>query len=107
SRIELIATGEKPRARNLDRREPLTPQEEQIARLAREGLSNPEIGAQLCLSQRTVEWHLHKLFTKLGVSSRRELRNAVLDPSDAPARAYQTGRSTGASTEATNPVVRH
>jgi DNA-binding CsgD family transcriptional regulator len=87
SRIELIATGEKPRARNLDRREPLTPQEEQIARLAREGLSNPEIGAQLFLSHRTVEWHLHKVFTKLGVSSRRELRNAVLDPSDAPARA--------------------
>jgi DNA-binding CsgD family transcriptional regulator len=83
ARIELVATGEKPRARGVDRREPLTSQEEQIARLAREGLSNPEIGARLFLSHRTVEWHLHKVFTKLGVSSRRELRNTVFDPADA------------------------
>jgi DNA-binding CsgD family transcriptional regulator len=86
ARIELVATGERPRARSVDQREALTAQEEQIARLAREGLSNPEIGAQLFLSHRTVEWHLHKVFTKLGVSSRRELRNAVLHQSDAPAR---------------------
>jgi DNA-binding NarL/FixJ family response regulator len=83
ARIELVATGEKPRARGVDLREPLTSQEEQIARVAREGLSNPEIGARLFLSHRTEEWHLHK-FTKLGVSSRHKLRNAVLDPADAP-----------------------
>src|SRR6185295_7850784 len=87
ARIELVATGEKPRARSADRREPLTSQEEQIARLAREGLSNPEIGARLFLSHRTVEWHLHKVFTKLGVSSRRELRKALLDADGSPVPA--------------------
>jgi len=79
ARIELVATGEKPRARSVDQREPLTAQEEQIARLAREGLSNPEIGARLFLSHRTVEWHLHKVFTKLGVGGRWELSRLDLD----------------------------
>jgi ATP/maltotriose-dependent transcriptional regulator MalT len=74
---ELIAAGAKPRKRALDSREDLTPQEELIARLARDGLSNPEIGAQLFLSPRTVEWHLHKVFGKLGIGSRKGLDGAL------------------------------
>jgi DNA-binding CsgD family transcriptional regulator len=75
ARHELLATGEKVRKRRDDTRDDLTPQEEQIARLAREGRTNPEIGAELFLSPRTVEWHLKKVFGKLGISSRRELRD--------------------------------
>jgi DNA-binding CsgD family transcriptional regulator len=77
ARRELVATGLKVRRRGDENRDQLTPQEEQIARLARDGLSNPEIGARLFLSPRTVEWHLRKVFTKLDISSRRELRTAL------------------------------
>jgi ATP/maltotriose-dependent transcriptional regulator MalT len=77
ARRELIVTGESVRRRSDETRDQLTPQEEQIAALARDGLSNPEIGAQLFLSARTVEWHLGKVFTKLDISSRRQLRTAL------------------------------
>jgi DNA-binding CsgD family transcriptional regulator len=76
---ELLATGEKVRKRRDDTRHDLTPQELQIARLARDGHSNPEIGAELFLSPRTVEWHLRKVFTKLGISSRMGLHDALAD----------------------------
>jgi DNA-binding CsgD family transcriptional regulator len=77
ARRELLATGEKVRRRTMETRDDLTAQEEQIARLARAGLSNPEIGARLFLSPRTVEWHLRKVFTKLEIRSRRELLDAL------------------------------
>jgi DNA-binding CsgD family transcriptional regulator len=73
ARLELLATGEKVRKRSVETRDELTAQERQIAQLARDGLSNPEIGARMFLSPRTVEWHLRKVFAKLGISSRREL----------------------------------
>ena len=77
ARRELVATGQKVGRRTAETREQLTPQEEQIARLARDGRTNPEIGAQLFLSARTVEWHLRRIFTKLGIGSRRELEVAL------------------------------
>jgi DNA-binding CsgD family transcriptional regulator len=78
ARTELQATGEKVRKRTAETRDDLTPQERQIAWLARDGLSNPEIGARLFLSPRTVEWHLRNVFTKLGIRSRRELASALV-----------------------------
>jgi DNA-binding CsgD family transcriptional regulator len=74
---ELQATGETVRKRRAETRDDLTAQERQIAQLARDGLSNPEIGARLFLSPRTVEWHLRKVFAKLGIHSRRELAAAL------------------------------
>jgi DNA-binding CsgD family transcriptional regulator len=84
ARRELAATGETVRKRTVGRHDQLTPQEAQIARLARAGLSNQEIGAQLFLSARTVEWHLAKVFTKLEISSRRQLQQALPDGASAP-----------------------
>jgi ATP/maltotriose-dependent transcriptional regulator MalT len=79
ARHGLVATGAKVRKHSAETRDQLTPQEEQIAWLARDGLSNPEIGARLFISARTVEWHLRKVFSKLGISSRRQLRVALPD----------------------------
>ena len=72
---ELLATGGRVRKRVVETRDELTAQERQVARLARDGLSNREIGARLFISPRTVEYHLHKVFVKLGVGSRNELQN--------------------------------
>jgi DNA-binding CsgD family transcriptional regulator len=77
ARRELTATGETVRKRSVEAVAALTAQEAYIARLARDGLTNPEIGARLFLSARTVEWHLRKIFTKLGIGSRRELPTAL------------------------------
>ncbi len=74
---ELRATGETARKRTVETRDELTAQEAQIARLARDGLSNPEIGTRLFISRRTVEYHLHKVFAKLGISSRNQLHRAL------------------------------
>jgi DNA-binding CsgD family transcriptional regulator len=79
---ELQATGGTVRKRQPETRDDLTAQERQIAELARDGLSNPEIGARLFLSPRTVEWHLRKVFSKLGIHSRRELAKKL--PSSDP-----------------------
>ncbi len=95
ARCELLTTGETARKRTAQpartppgpASEPLTAQEAQVARLAREGLSNPEIGARLFISSRTVQYHLGKVFTKLGISSRRQLHCVLsVDPDTLPRR---------------------
>jgi DNA-binding CsgD family transcriptional regulator len=80
ARRELQAAGETARKRTVAAMLELTAQEAQVARLAREGLSNPEIGGRLFLSPRTVQYHLGKVFTKLDISSRSPLRRVL--PSD-------------------------
>ena len=87
ARSELQATGEHVRARAPEARDDLTAQERQIAEMARDGLSNPEIGARLFLSPRTVEWHLRHVFAKLGIRSRRELEKVMPSPSVEPVGA--------------------
>ena len=73
----LLATGEHVRKRTVETRDELTAQETQIARLAGEGLSNAEIGAQLFISQHTVAYHLRKMFSKLDITSRNQLARAL------------------------------
>jgi ATP/maltotriose-dependent transcriptional regulator MalT len=78
ARRELAATGETARRRTDEARVDLTPQEAQIVRLAADGLTNPQIGAKLFLSPRTIEWHLRRTYPKLGISSRRDLHTITL-----------------------------
>ena len=87
ARRELSATGETVRKRTVETPDELTMQEAQIARLASDGLSNPEIGARLFISPRTVEWHLRKVYTKLGVSSRQQLHKTLARAGHAAASA--------------------
>ncbi len=87
ARVELAAAGEKVRKRTAETRDDLTAQERQIAELARDGLSNPEIGARLFLSRRTVQYHLGKIFGKLGIRSRNELASALAHSGSKLARA--------------------
>ena len=87
ARAELLATGETVRKRTVETRDVLTAQEALVARLAAQGRTNPEIGTQLFISPRTAEYHLHKVFTKLGISSRRSLRDALRDSTHAASPA--------------------
>ena len=84
SERELSATGERARKRSVETRDDLTPQEAQVARLARDGLSNAEIGARIFVSQTTVAYHLRNVFSKLNIASRHQLAAVLPDSSNAP-----------------------
>jgi DNA-binding NarL/FixJ family response regulator len=76
---ELLATGETARRRTIETVDELTPQEARIARMARDGASNQKIAAQLFVSHKTVQYHLHKVYAKLGISTRTQLHRVLVD----------------------------
>ncbi|OKK05059.1 helix-turn-helix transcriptional regulator [Streptomyces sp. CB02400] len=93
ARRELLATGERVRAREGTRTSALTPQELQVATLASEGMTNARIGAELFISPHTVEWHLRKVYTKLGINSRRALSGALVSTSAVQSEIADTART--------------